>query len=113
MADESSTSLICEREIEPTLHVLWECPIANDIWGKGLNPLRKWSYQPLSCMDLREKLCETLELQAVQIVTQIFHNIWFRQNTFLFEEKFINPSQVYQNAQIQLEEFHEANKRAK
>lgn len=62
-------------------------------------------------MDLWERLCETLESKEVLIVAQIFRNTWLRQTIFLFEEKFINPSQLYQNDQIQLEEFQEANRR--
>lgn len=75
MAVKSSNCPICKREIESTLHVLWECPTATNVWGEWLNPLRKWSYQPLSFMDLWEKLCDNLELQNVQIVAQIFRNI--------------------------------------
>ena len=26
---------ICEKEEETTFHILWQCPLAQDVWGAG------------------------------------------------------------------------------
>ncbi|XP_042952198.1 uncharacterized protein LOC122289281 [Carya illinoinensis] len=33
---------VCDRGIETTLHGLWECPVARDVWGDRESPVAKW-----------------------------------------------------------------------
>lgn len=33
---------ICEIMVETLTHALWECPLANDVWGEDGSPSRKW-----------------------------------------------------------------------
>lgn len=100
---------ICEKEINSTLHILWECPFTADVWGESSYPLHKWSYAATNFQELLGKLFDTLDSNTLPVVTVTFKNIWFRRNLVIFQDKSTIPQRVYQNSPIPMEDFQKAH----
>lgn len=71
---------ICELEEEALTHTLVECPIANDVWGEGVSPLKKWAAKALNIRDLWTVIIEAMPPNTQVLVATIFWNLWLQRN---------------------------------
>lgn len=88
----------CNIEEEDTLHALWSCPAAKDVWGCSHSCFQKLYCEGTNFSMLVEfcmgKLCkDELDLMAV-----ISRRIWLRRNAMVFEGKFAHPNDVFSDA---------------
>ncbi|XP_042954577.1 uncharacterized protein LOC122290987 [Carya illinoinensis] len=102
---------ICQREEENVLHALWSCPAASDVWGEMLSPVQKWRLEEKDFQQLWLRMVKRLTKNQIEITVNIMKRIWGRRNEVLFENKFMDPGKLVQNALIGWEVFLEANKK--
>ncbi|XP_042983169.1 uncharacterized protein LOC122312591 [Carya illinoinensis] len=106
---DSSLCPICEREEESTVHALWSCPSASDVWADNDSPVKKWACSVVNFMELWKKLNYCLEEEKVGLVACTLRRIWLRRNVVIFEKKFECPKALTSIAQQNFAEFNEAN----
>ena len=53
---EERSCPVCNAEIETIMHVLWTCPVANDIWAETESIVHKWSRKEEDFMGLWERM---------------------------------------------------------
>jgi hypothetical protein len=96
---------ICYREAESTLHALWSCPAAKDVWGACGPKIQKMnsSYSDLKMVftDLMGR-CNAEEAELCAVVAK---GIWTRRNGVVFGEDFVNPDALIRGATNNLQQF--------
>jgi hypothetical protein len=65
----------CMTEVETIAHVLWSCPVANDIWLQSRLTVHKWD-PVVNFFDLMELVCSRLERNEVELFCCIAYFIW-------------------------------------
>jgi hypothetical protein len=103
---------IYRLEEETVLHIIWRCPSSRDVWGGGQIKLQKcggmWICFPSVFGAILGKcIAEDIELFAV-----LARRIWLRRNSIIHGECFTHPAQLLLDAQISLEYFRNANRKA-
>ncbi|XP_042939545.1 uncharacterized protein LOC122274584 [Carya illinoinensis] len=96
---------VCEREVETTIHALWCCPVASDVWEEHDSPVQKWAITDIDFMELWKKLHLSLEEEEIELVACTLRGIWLRRNALIFEKKFNNPRRVLSIAKQGRDEF--------
>lgn len=76
---------ICYKEVETISHVLWSCPIANDVWAERQSLFHKWSSSNMDFVNLWEKLQEKFKPETLEEKAVIFRGLWHRRNKYIFE----------------------------
>jgi ribonuclease HI len=101
--------VICGHEPESILHVLWECPSAQDVWGVCDRSIQKMSIEGA---DFRE-IIETIERRGSNDVVGFFavisRELWRRRNSVLHGGSFSPPNVLVCEAKETFEQFSEAN----
>lgn len=93
---------------ENVIHILGECLASYDVWGKGDNPLRKWSIQLLDFWSFWVYLVDKTSKYNRELCSTICKNIWNHKNLFIFEDRFDSPRVLYQQAQSQVINYQAA-----
>ncbi|XP_041020404.1 uncharacterized protein LOC121262033 [Juglans microcarpa x Juglans regia] len=104
---------ICKKEEETTMHVLWQCPIASDVWSEFHSVVQKWNKNEDDLLSLWERLMERVSKVEMEEIATVMRSLWLRRNEFIFEGKFKSPSQVVRTAREGLNEFRMAQQNVK
>ncbi|XP_042942755.1 uncharacterized protein LOC122276934 [Carya illinoinensis] len=99
---------ICCREEETTIHALWSCSSAMDVWGQGHVFFQKSTLREASFKELYERLILQCERDLLDMFSVIARSIWLRRNKLLFEGSFLHPNILLRQATQSLEEFKTA-----
>ena len=96
---------ICEREPETTMHALWQCPSARDVWSAGGKLFQKSSFdEPKFSHVVKRMLCRGDSDGAAQFVS-IARHIWLRRNGFIHDGSFRHPNRIVQQVMQGVEQF--------
>jgi hypothetical protein len=99
---------ICGIAPETIGHIVWSCTTAHDVWTKNSRMLQTCSNDKEAFLQIFGKLCERLDDIGLQRFVFVTCQIWFRQNKVIFEGEFLPPAEVNRIANVQLENFTEA-----
>ena len=100
--------LICCSCPESTIHALWECAAAQDVWANSVKILQKGCTDQNYLMHLLEYLLDRLSLEEVEVFLIQAWLIWNRCNSVLHGGRFIDPGAPNQRAAEYLEEYKHA-----
>jgi len=101
----------CKFQEESTLHALWSCPGAQDVWGSGSLAFQKCpSFFPGMC-ELLSFLFNRLDDVSLSLMVAVFRCIWMRRNKLIFEKQFSSPLSVFKEALRRHEEYWSALKK--
>jgi hypothetical protein len=75
---------ICNLAIENTVHALWSCPSAQDVWADYSKRIQKSSCEAVDFMGIMEWLLDTCSVEEVQMATLVARQIWHRRNAVVF-----------------------------
>jgi hypothetical protein len=106
---ESKCSLYCQIEEESTLHALWTCPAARDIWGCAKSRFQKCSFGGTNFRLLLEFCMERFDRNNLDLMAVVARRIWLRMNALVSEGKFDHPNGSYLEAVASLDEFRRCN----
>lgn len=113
MVIQNSVCPICLRDDENTIHALWSCLVASDIWGAGVNPLRKWTSNMPSLWILWKKMVKNFNITTLEMTVITLRQIWTRRNKLVFVEKFDSPWNILTKAWVLMENYHQAQQHPK
>ncbi|XP_038695403.1 uncharacterized protein LOC119992679 [Tripterygium wilfordii] len=86
---------LCRQNNETTLHALWECPSARDVFCVSLRKLQKLnSYFNGSFGQFWNDIRCVLSTQEVSTLAITMRMIWLRRNKFVHEGNFMHPTQI-------------------
>ena len=100
---------LCYNHSETTSHVLWEWPLARNVWALFKGTIQKCSNEVgdffLLFKMLQQKLCSSV-LEKWAITAWM---IWNARNRFYFEQTQVYPKYIFDSAMGVLEEYQSLN----
>ena len=96
---------ICLRFPESTIHALWECDVARDVWVGSLKILQKGGSGMANMVQLMEYLLVRFESLDMEVVLVQAWLIWNQRNRVVHGGKFHDSSWLNNRAREFLEEF--------
>ncbi|KAL0010887.1 hypothetical protein SO802_005995 [Lithocarpus litseifolius] len=75
---------ICLRELETTIHAIWECAAVQDIWAGSCRKLQKRSLIPTDMMQLMDYLMDRLTREELELFWIQAWLAWNQRNRVLF-----------------------------
>ena len=91
--------------MKSTIHVLWECDAAQDVWAGSLKILQKGIVGMIDVIQLMEYLLDRIELQELEVVLVQAWLIWNQRSRFVHRGKFHDSSWLNNLAGDYLQEF--------
>ena len=58
---------LCTREPESTIHALWDCVVAQDIWAGSVRKLQKYKQGQSIVVQLMEEFLNRLNLEEIEL----------------------------------------------
>ena len=93
----------CQRFAETTLHAVWECGAAQDVWARSITPLQKWSTSYHDFRGLFEALMDRLQKEELEIFLVQAWLIWNQRNTMIHGGQLREPGWLNKRAEEFLE----------
>jgi hypothetical protein len=103
--------LFCKTEVETTKHILWDCPLAADVWGACGRIIQKSYVAGYSFAEVMEVLFDRCNGEDDEVYAETAKRIWFRRNSVVHEGEFIHPNEVIQIAALFINDYREAMKK--
>jgi hypothetical protein len=100
---------ICGLEEESVSHIIWECQLAQDVWGGCSRKLQKMACRGRGFTFVFEKMVDTCDKKEMEVFSMIARCIWLRCNKVVHEDSFIHPDRLVKDASKSLEDFWKAN----
>ncbi|KAF5444907.1 hypothetical protein F2P56_033999 [Juglans regia] len=100
---------ICIREVETSVHTIWVCPAAADVWGGENIAFSKWRRHYLDFQLLWIELVNLFTKENLDLASILMYHLWARRNAFIFQNQFSQPGSVLAKAQSELSLFREYN----
>ena len=101
----ASTRTICQQHEKTVAHILWECPLARNVWGMIPGQLQKCNSEATNYYILARQLEEKLTKKDLELWAMVLWSIWNTRNRFHFEKKQSTPSDILQGAKTLLQEY--------
>ncbi|XP_042962747.1 uncharacterized protein LOC122297026 [Carya illinoinensis] len=110
---DSNLCLICTREVETSLHTLWACPAAKDVWGGDNSKLKKWNSSFSDFQQRWEEMTARLNKEDLQMVAVLCYHLWGRRNVYIFQDQFKSPETITAMAQADIAMLREINQQSR
>nr|POE88676.1 hypothetical protein CFP56_47875 [Quercus suber] len=101
------TCTICKQHDETVAHVLWECPLARNVWAMVRGRLQKCDFDAPNFYTLARQMEEKLTKKELEVWTIVSWAIWNARNRFHFEEKQSIPNDILHGVISLLQEYQE------
>ncbi|XP_075665170.1 uncharacterized protein LOC142634796 [Castanea sativa] len=109
LSDESC--LFCSRFQESTIHILWECTAAQDVWHGSARGLQKCGTAHTDFLALLEYLLDRLDKTEVELMVVQAWLIWNQRNRVVHGVKFLELGWLNKRAAKLLEEFQQSQEK--
>ena len=86
------------RSLESTIHALWECVIAQDVWVGSVKILQKGNTVQDDMLQLLEYLIDRLSLEELELFLTQAWFIWSRRNSVIHGGRFTDPNTLNRRA---------------
>ncbi|XP_042939392.1 uncharacterized protein LOC122274417 [Carya illinoinensis] len=80
-----------KKENEDVLHALWSCAAAMNVWSLCSKRIQKRSTKQLPMLLFFDYLIKVLNEEEVQKFVVVARKIWWRRNSFIFNQEFTKP----------------------
>ena len=95
----------CTRFPESTIHALWDCEVAVDVWVGSSLKLQKCAHGQANILKLMEYLFSKLSLQEIELFLVQAWIIWNQRNKLLHRGKMQDSNTLCRRAMEYLEEY--------
>ena len=99
---------ICGLEAETIAHILWHCPLAQDVWSGGCTKFQKSSYSDQEFLQIAESMLEKCDVEEFQTFVMVTRRIWLRRNEFMYEGAFSPPGAIIKQAETVIKDYNQA-----
>ena len=99
------TCTICQQQDETVAHVLWECPLARNVWAGVRGKLQKCNSEAPNFYTLARQMEEKLPKKDLEVWAMVSWSIWNARNRFHFEEKQSMPCDILHGVTTLLQEY--------
>ena len=86
--------IFCCQEREMVNHILWACPLAQNVWGTSNHKLKKCKRSYSDFMELFEELLVLLNGEDLNLFALTSRGIWQRRNSVVHGGVFTHPNIV-------------------
>ncbi|KAK9998230.1 hypothetical protein SO802_017833 [Lithocarpus litseifolius] len=97
--------LNCTRFPESTIHALWDCGVAMDVWAGSSLKLQKCVHGQADMLELMEYLLSKLSVQEMELFLVQAWLIWNQRNNLLHGGMIQDPNTLCRRAVVYLEEY--------
>jgi hypothetical protein len=80
------------------MHILWNCPSSNDVWGACGKRWQKCTQGGDSFLELMEDLIDKCKEGELEFFATLARSIWFRRNKVIHGGEFTPPNILIQEA---------------
>jgi hypothetical protein len=108
---DNSFCPICLSENETVEHIIWECPMANDVWGEAPIKLQKSTYLGGNFSQIFTDVISWCIKEEVELFAIIARRIWHRRNEVVHGGILMHPVQIVRGAVASLDDFKRVNQR--
>ncbi|KAL0010776.1 hypothetical protein SO802_005884 [Lithocarpus litseifolius] len=91
---EDWTCELCIRRDESSLHVMWECSVAQDVWAGSIRKLQKGTCEARETRQLVEEMIQKLTLEELELFFVQAWLIWSQWNMVTHGGKLQDPSRL-------------------
>lgn len=99
---------ICGLIAETSLHILWECPSARDVWYASGRKLQKSSIGGPTFCHVVNEIFNSYGEDEIKLFVDLVRKIWFRRNEVLHGGSFAHPNLLVQQAMTAVADFFAA-----
>lgn len=78
---------LCQQTLETTGHILWECPLARNVWALVKGKIQKCSNEARDFFLLFGFMVQSLNQQGLLLWAIVAWSIWNAQNNVYFKQK--------------------------
>jgi ribonuclease HI len=96
---------ICGLSEETTVHILWQCPSAVDVWSIGSAKLQKSSCSGKNFRQIVEDILEKSDQEDVILFAGIARRLWMRRNEVVFGGSLASPQALLQATHRTIEDY--------
>ena len=97
--------VVCGSSDETVLHILWQCPLARNVWALVKGKLQKSDSSARAFFNLAQTLKERLSRKEFELWAMVEWSIWNARNRFYFEESQTPPHATLKSAEMFLDEY--------
>ena len=97
--------VVCGSSDETVLHILWQCPLARNVWALVNGKLQKCDSSARTFFNLAQTLKERLSRKEFELWAMVAWSIWNAQNRFYFEESQTPLHAILKSAEMFLDEY--------
>ena len=90
-------------------HVLWECPLAKNVWALSTGKIQKCTNVAPDFYSLFKWMNDKLNRQELEQWAKVSWAIWNARNKFCFEKTQLHPEQILREATGFLAEYRRLN----
>ena len=101
---------IYRHEEETVCHVLWECPLAVNVWALVKGKLQKCTFAAPDFYSLARQMKGKLTVKELEVWAMVSWSIWNARNRFYFERKQSQPADILHGAMTLLQDYQRLSK---
>uniref|UniRef100_A0A7N2N2W0 Reverse transcriptase zinc-binding domain-containing protein n=2 Tax=Quercus lobata TaxID=97700 RepID=A0A7N2N2W0_QUELO len=95
----------CGQHDETTVHILWECPLARNVWALVRGKLQKCSADASNFYLLVRHLVDRLDSKELETWAMLSWALWNARNRYHFESLHSHPTAILQGATSLLDDY--------
>ena len=96
---------VCGSSDETFLHILWQCPLARNVWALVKGKLQKSDSSTRTFFSLAQSLKGRLSRKEFELWAMVTWSIWNARNRFYFEASQTPPHAILKSAKTLLDEY--------
>ena len=96
---------VCGSSDETVLHILWQCPLARNVWALVKGKLQKCDSSARTFFNLAQTLKERLSRKEFELWAMVAWSIWNARNRFYFEASQTLPHAILKSAEMFLDKY--------
>ncbi|XP_075636927.1 uncharacterized protein LOC142609203 [Castanea sativa] len=99
---------LCTKEVETTVHALWECAVVQDVWVGSISKLQKGPSVFRDTLQLMEFLVDRLTVEELELFWVLAWIIWNQRNCVVHGDQLKDPKCLNKRAKDFVLEFQQA-----